>query len=405
MPQSLLPKLNVVSGMTTAPRKTPTLAQSYRSVVDAGFDPIVFAEPECELDVLPEGAAVAELERRYGCWHNWYAMAKYLCEQGTEYVATFQDDIEMGPVAYGMAQRFAAAWPEECGVMSFYTPGTWHRTETGWIKIVTTSLWGAVGWLFRTDQLRELLETPVLKTWRGFRMPVDIPKPLIANLDTAIGRALEAKGWHCYMHRPALAQHIGETSTIGVKSLTDARKSFDVLEGYPEVIGLDTTSPAWRERVDETHWLFLRERYVKPEDTGELLDVGGGVSEGNRYLGWLPQFQRTSVEIKNGSHFMRGVEVIDADFRAWEPGRQWDIVLCMDVLQDIPESERAAFCEKVFATARRQAILSVPVKTIHAVQPEQVFGRQPSHYLYVTGGPGNPARMMANYLLGDPGKT
>jgi len=91
---------------------------------------------------------------------------------------------------------------------------------------------------------------------------------------------------------------------------------------------------------------------------GAILDVGGGIAIGARYLIELPEYDRTSIELlRDEKAEMKGVRVIRADFMEWTPDRQYDAVLCLQVLEHVVDP--AAFSKKVLITAP-VAIISVP---------------------------------------------
>ena len=88
-----------------------------------------------------------------------------------------------------------------------------------------------------------------------------------------------------------------------------------------------------------------------------LLDVGGGVGMGCRFLDEFPNFDRTSVERCSTIHTLSGVRVIKTDFLKWQIDRWYDIVLCLQVLEHVPSPGR--FAEKLFECGQI-VIISVP---------------------------------------------
>lgn len=94
-------------------------------------------------------------------------------------------------------------------------------------------------------------------------------------------------------------------------------------------------------------------------DGTTLLDVGGGVGLGCRYLEWFERFDRTCVELPSTGCTLDGVTVIHADFLEWEPDRRYDLVLCLQVLEHVPDP--IAFARKLFACGK-VVIVSVPYR-------------------------------------------
>ena len=78
---------------------------------------------------------------------------------------------------------------------------------------------------------------------------------------------------------------------------------------------------------------------------------------GCRYLEWFDGFERTSVETPANGCSLNGVRVVNADFLTWEPDRQYNLVLCLQVLEYIPDP--TAFAWKLLECGR-VVIVSVP---------------------------------------------
>ena len=95
-------------------------------------------------------------------------------------------------------------------------------------------------------------------------------------------------------------------------------------------------------------------------DAKSLLDVGGGVSLGCRYLEWFDWVpDRRSVERRDGDGTVDGITVEFADFAAWKSPHTFDVVLCLQVLEHQPDP--ATFARKLLQTGR-VVIVSVPYR-------------------------------------------
>ncbi|MGH7578098.1 MAG: class I SAM-dependent methyltransferase [Longimicrobiales bacterium] len=116
----------------------------------------------------------------------------------------------------------------------------------------------------------------------------------------------------------------------------------------------------WKEREGLDYYRIATD-YVRKHAPPQcrLLDVGGGVGGGCRYLDAFPDYQRTVVELPCGPGTLEGVRVIHADFLEWEPDGTYDVVMCLQVLEHIPDA--AAFARKLFACAP-VAVISVPYR-------------------------------------------
>ncbi len=114
----------------------------------------------------------------------------------------------------------------------------------------------------------------------------------------------------------------------------------------------------WQGRKDLSYYRAV-EQFAREycPDGKTLLDVGGGVGLGCRYLERFSQYGRTSVEKPSNGCSLEGVQVIHDSFLEWEPQKQYDLVLCLQVLEHIPDASR--FARKLFKCGP-VVIVSVP---------------------------------------------
>jgi hypothetical protein len=89
-----------------------------------------------------------------------------------------------------------------------------------------------------------------------------------------------------------------------------------------------------------------------------LLEVGGGVQRGCKYLERLPAFERTVVE-KDQDRGIRlpGVRCCFGRFEDWPVDGRYDVALCLQTLEHVDDPK--AFASKLFACAP-VVVLSVP---------------------------------------------
>jgi hypothetical protein len=110
----------------------------------------------------------------------------------------------------------------------------------------------------------------------------------------------------------------------------------------------------WRRRKDSVR---LREVRHLVEDLASearsLLDVGSNGGDYLDWFGWIPQ--RVSVDIANPCS-SEGVDGIRADFLTYDFPERFDVGLCLQVLEHIPDAE--AFAQRMLASARRHVIVS-----------------------------------------------
>jgi len=241
-------------GITTAPRKSPTLAACVANVRQAGFEPEIYAEPGTDLSGV-EHCSIVHRRKRYGAWRNWLEMSRQLLDENeeAEAIITLQDDVELPSGLRAFLER--DLWPSpNTGVVSLYTPKHYSvmwRVEdeqgnliskhinkaaaqkaarkpgrklrevprpVGCHKVATGSYWGACALIFPPHILRQVVEHRLAIGWRGAR-PRKRTRPHqsneIANVDTAIGNVLRAIKKEIRTYTPSLAQHVARYSTIG----------------------------------------------------------------------------------------------------------------------------------------------------------------------------------------------
>ena len=222
--------------VTTAPRVDPTLSVCLDSLLIAGWNAKVFAEPG-NYDYLNEehsGNVVFNKTKR-GVWWNWVDSCKWALENTTaENIMTVQDDSLFHPDSRIFVENFL--WPrQDAGFVSLYTPK--HYSVRGHLKskpprplglnrIVTKSLWGACALIFPRSVLEEMMENPFIENWRGANLRTKSAwekkkkergenPHLIANSDTAIGKMMNNMGKSMWFMDPSPVQHIAEHSAMG----------------------------------------------------------------------------------------------------------------------------------------------------------------------------------------------
>ncbi len=210
--------------VTTAPRKDCTLAYCLASIEACGWNPIVFAEPGS----TPTDYQTIWNDKKLGIWHNWLNTCHWCIQNtSTEYIMTVQDDSLFHPDSKILVDTID--WPSNCGFVSLYTPKHYSMYKnklmrpTGINQIVTKSLWGACALIWQRNILKDIINTPTCKYWLGAK-PKSGNKSvienrrnnpsLIANSDTAIGKAVNRLGLDMYFVDPSPVHHIAQYSTI-----------------------------------------------------------------------------------------------------------------------------------------------------------------------------------------------
>lgn len=113
----------------------------------------------------------------------------------------------------------------------------------------------------------------------------------------------------------------------------------------------------WNRRKDLLYYQVVRILATGlAQGAGSVLDVG---SHGSPYLEWFEGVPvRTSLDLVE-PYRAEGVTSIVSDYLAWDPDRRYDLVLCLQVLEHVPDAR--AFARKLLASGRI-VIVSVPYR-------------------------------------------
>lgn len=218
-----------------------------------------------------------------------------------------------------------------------------------------------------------------------------------------LGRVLRALG------RNAEAVQVEETATEIEGKLSERRSLLKIYlasqsrgnQGIPS--HQDNQNPEysyWSRRENSN---YLREiRYIINligNNANSMIDVG---SNGCPYLDWFAWIpERYSIDLRN-PYQAPGVVHVKTDFLKYNPGKKFDILTCLQVIEDVRNAR--AFCQKLLKTGR-VLVVSVPYKWqagrtkghIHdPVDLEKMnhwFGREPNYYQFITE-PGSPLRRL-----------
>jgi methyltransferase family protein len=89
-----------------------------------------------------------------------------------------------------------------------------------------------------------------------------------------------------------------------------------------------------------------------------LIDVGSASAQYVEWFSWIPSRHILDFRIAKKPE---GITCIESDFLAYEPQRKFDVVLCLQVLEHVPDP--SAFCAKLKSIGR-QLLVSVPYKWV-----------------------------------------
>lgn len=228
-------------GLTTAPRKEGYyLDRTLKSLRVAGFgDVVVFAEP-CSLIPQDHTGPVVFRRKTYGDWTNW-ATGLYellLSEPDTDMFLMVEDDVIFCKTA---REYLDHAIPQlgDFGSLSLYTPSVFHRKRFCGFhnELRGMKTWSTVTVAMRRDKVISFFSDPDVQRHRFedifgedkrfWCCPFTDPKNSIK--DAVLGLWASKHQLPIYYHTPALAEHIGDFSTLTDQQATvkNGRMSLD----------------------------------------------------------------------------------------------------------------------------------------------------------------------------------
>jgi hypothetical protein len=163
----------------------------------------------------------------------------------------------------------------------------------------------------------------------------------------------------------------------------------------------------WAQRQGQIYYRVVEQLGLAlSKDKSSILDVG---SAGAPYLGWFPEVpHRTSLDLHHPFE-APGINSVTADFFAWQPDRHYDLALCLQVLEHIPDAK--AFAQKLLASAdtlivsvpylwRRGRVKHHPNDPVDEKKMLAWFGREPSYSYVCTEVQGGERRLICVYEAG-----
>lgn len=221
--------------VTTAPRRDPTLSSCLDSMLIAGWNFQVFAEPGNYTFLNEEyrHKTIFHKERK-GVWWNWIESCRWALENtDSNIIMTVQDDSVFHPDSKSMVEQFM--WPaENVGFISLYTPKHYStkmhlksRPERplGLNQIATKALWGSCALVWPRKVLEEVMQHELIEGWLGAPLKTKsawkerqiqrAKEPwTIQNSDTAIGKIMNRMGRSMWFMDPSPVQHVAQYSAI-----------------------------------------------------------------------------------------------------------------------------------------------------------------------------------------------
>lgn len=249
------------AGVTTAPRKTPTLDTCLRSIERAGWVNIrIFADGECS---VPEGYDVTRRTPAAGAFSNWWLSLQELVSRSpnAKWYALFQDDVIL---CQGVRERVEQLDPK--GMLSLYQ--SFHHPNQKMEEFQEGKKFvGALALVIPQSVAHKMVSS-------SFGLAHRLMKNRQNDyIDGGVGQWCQENKIPLLIHGPSLAQHIGETSTLGhrepasatfvgeqfdAKSLTSAKKIG--LIGFNTAQGLGYLNRDVAKNLPLHRWLVIEHR-------------------------------------------------------------------------------------------------------------------------------------------------
>jgi len=214
------PRVVWAVGVTTAPRKQGTLARTLQSLADAGWrEAYLFADGPVDPPRI-ERLKLTTIRRNTssGIYANWLlaALELWLRHPTAQRLLLIQDDTVF---CRGVREYLERSPLPKDGLISLYTARGRDAKSDGFHAVAPRlSGMGALAWVFTPAILHALLADKQFLAHR-------LSKKGHKHIDTAVAHHCIRRRVPQYHHTPSLAQHIGDTSTVGHGSNTGRRRS------------------------------------------------------------------------------------------------------------------------------------------------------------------------------------
>ena len=197
-------------GITTAPRRQPTLERCLRSLQSCGWDQFhLFIDGEITVSEEFSAASTTVRNPAAGAWRNFYLSLSELVRRypSCNALMMIQDDALWSthlPVRDYLEQ---IRWPDDNRfVISPYCCADYTAEKAGWHEFRDMWVYGAVALIFSRTAAEDFLADPIVIE----RCRIDYP----AGIDVVIGDWAKRRNIRVIFPTPSLVQHIGDVSTL-----------------------------------------------------------------------------------------------------------------------------------------------------------------------------------------------
>jgi hypothetical protein len=219
-------------GVTTAPRREPTLARCLDGLARAGWDaPHLFMDGAVRVPDRFGHLPGTLRSPAAGAWPNHYLALLELTLRQPEADAymLLQDDALMYDGENVRAYLEETLWPGGAApIVSLFCPAPYTARRFGWHRFRWPWVWGAQAYIFsRAVAQRYLADRRVCRhRWRSARGG-------LTQIDVVLGRWAWWRRIPVWFPTPSLVQHIGDVSTLWLGSRAAGPRAASLFAGAP----------------------------------------------------------------------------------------------------------------------------------------------------------------------------
>lgn len=211
-------------GITTSPRRQPTLGECIESVRHSGWSsPRLFVDGRFDLPSNGTSLPTTTRDIPVGAWPNYFlSLAELIMrDPAADAFLVLQDDALICRYSGLREYLETVLWPNgRAGIASLYCSGAYTQPKRGWYRYRGRWQWGGLAFLFSRPAAQRFLRDRyvIMHRWRSTGR---------VNIDGVIGRWAHRRRIPLYFPTPSLVQHIGETSTVWRGSQADHDRQAD----------------------------------------------------------------------------------------------------------------------------------------------------------------------------------
>jgi hypothetical protein len=217
-------------GVTSAPRRRPTLDWCLDSLIRAGWEtPRLFLDSAVTIADRFADLPVSLRESKLGAWPNYYLTLVELLmrEPLADAFLLVQDDVVVCDQQNLREYLEEALWPDDpLAAVSLYCSSAYTQAAAGWHAIEPPWVWGAQAFVFPRESAKRFVADPLVLEHRWSHRNRGL-----TNIDTVIGNWAALYGLPVCYPSPSLAQHVGDTSTLWPVAQIDGPRQADQFAG------------------------------------------------------------------------------------------------------------------------------------------------------------------------------